>query len=159
MADKMSDPPPPYPGDTRGDGYAPLPEPAYYQGQAYPQNTQQQPPPSAYYPQQQPYMAQPYPPMPATSQSTIVVAQPVHTTFVSTFGDSPTAATCTNCGQSIITKVEAEPNGMAWFWCILMFLFGFWLCCFLPFCMDSCQDVTHRCPSCNKSLGQFRRAF
>ncbi|TWW69912.1 hypothetical protein D4764_18G0007180 [Takifugu flavidus] len=31
------------------------------------------------------------------------------------------------------------------------------LCCFIPFCIESCQDIMHRCPSCNRVIYIYKR--
>lgn len=47
---------------------------------------------------------------------------------------------------------------------LICFLLGFfllfpWCLCCVPFCMDSCLDVIHSCPSCNRILGRFSRVW
>ena len=43
-----------------------------------------------------------------------------------------------------------NPNG--WFALCRCFL-----CCCIPFCIESMQDVTHRCPVCNSAIYIYKR--
>ncbi|XP_077979875.1 LITAF domain-containing protein-like [Glandiceps talaboti] len=111
---------------------------------AYP--GQQAPPP--------PYQSQMY------SNNTVVVAnQPAAMTMVNVvnFGSSPVSMTCPHCRQQIVSSVYFEVGTMAWLICFFLWFVGAWCCCFIPFCMDSCKDAVHKCPSCNNHLGTYSR--
>ncbi|KAE9554169.1 hypothetical protein FO519_002649 [Halicephalobus sp. NKZ332] len=36
-------------------------------------------------------------------------------------------------------------------------LLGLWLCCCIPFCLNSTKDAHHYCPNCKNFLGRFRK--
>ncbi|MFM7857506.1 MAG: LITAF-like zinc ribbon domain-containing protein [Flammeovirgaceae bacterium] len=39
------------------------------------------------------------------------------------------------------------PGGVTWIWCFGLFIFT-GICCFFPFCVDSCQDTELVCMNC-----------
>ncbi|XP_070548001.1 lipopolysaccharide-induced tumor necrosis factor-alpha factor homolog [Ptychodera flava] len=147
----MEDKPPPYPGNPSMYGPSQPPPPAAYHP------VHQQPPPGGFSYTQQPVS---HPPPPPPAHGATQPTQPVVTTTTTVFavpqlGPSPTAVTCPNCRQSVVSEVEMSANTMAWMCCVIMFLCGLWLCCFIPLCMASCQDATHRCPNCKHVLGKY----
>jgi len=81
-------------------------------------------------------------------QQTVIV-QNVH------FGPRPMTMICTQCQSQIVTRTESEPSVTAW-------ILGLVLCCIcwplscVPCCIDSLQDVTHKCPNCKKTLGTYK---
>ncbi|XP_055008293.1 lipopolysaccharide-induced tumor necrosis factor-alpha factor homolog isoform X4 [Boleophthalmus pectinirostris] len=62
--------------------------------------------------------------------------------------DVPRAANCPHCHQAMVTQIEHAVGARTW----LMCLFMLWPCCCVPFFVDSCKDVKHRCPSCQKIM-------
>ncbi|XP_030840218.1 calcium-binding protein P isoform X1 [Strongylocentrotus purpuratus] len=147
-------------------GYPPQGQPGYPpQGQpGYPPQGQ-----PGYPPQQPASYQQPYPQQggypagqgmpPPGGQQTVVVAQPTQmvTTVVQHFGDAPSNTKCPNCQNQVTTIVSHEPGTMAWLSCFLMFIFGFWLCCCIPFCVDGMQNANHHCPVCKYRIATYSR--
>ena len=63
--------------------------------------------------------------------------------------------TCPSCKKATNTRVETRASAMAWILCLIMFLFGFWLCCLIPFCVDGMKDGNHYCTNCGNSVGRI----
>ncbi|KAL3081367.1 hypothetical protein niasHT_039844 [Heterodera trifolii] len=64
---------------------------------------------------------------------------------------------CSNCRQSVRTRVVRRPGLLTWIICGALALVGCWPCCVLPFCAQSCQDVEHFCANCNAFVGKYSR--
>ncbi|XP_027132826.1 cell death-inducing p53-target protein 1 homolog isoform X3 [Larimichthys crocea] len=71
--------------------------------------------------------------------------------------DCPAQMTCPHCQTSALTRTEYRNGTRTWVCCVLIGLFLCWPCCFMPFCMDSCKDEVHVCPSCNNVLYTDKR--
>ncbi|CAF3716715.1 unnamed protein product [Rotaria sp. Silwood1] len=85
----------------------------------------------------------------------IPMAQPIYVGApIVIVGDYPMQCTCPHCGRQIVTRTEKKSGLLAWIICAVLFLFGLWLCCFIPFCVDGCKDTEHYCPSCGVMLEQ-----
>ncbi|XP_067284861.1 lipopolysaccharide-induced tumor necrosis factor-alpha factor homolog [Pseudorasbora parva] len=69
----------------------------------------------------------------------------------------PGQTMCPHCKNQVITITEHYSGLMAWLACGCLALIGCWPCCLVPFWMDSCKDVEHRCPNCNNILSVYRR--
>lgn len=73
------------------------------------------------------------------------------------FGPNQSNTRCPNCSAEVLTSISFSPSTHAWiaFWvmCVLGCWFG---CCCIPFCMDSCKKVTHRCPNCQNIIGVYQ---
>ena len=67
------------------------------------------------------------------------------------FGTGPQMAHCPQCHVDVVTKVDHRNGIRTWLCCLV------WspLCC-IPFCIDSCKDVYHKCPMCGQILGVFK---
>ncbi|XP_071126543.1 cell death-inducing p53-target protein 1 homolog [Mytilus edulis] len=89
--------------------------------------------------------------------STVVVGQPQTLVLQQTYRDSPVRTTCPSCNADVMTAISFEVGTMAWIVAGCLCLFGFWLCCFIPFLVDGCKDVVHTCPNCNHMVGKFSR--
>uniref|UniRef100_A0A671SCT2 LITAF domain-containing protein n=1 Tax=Sinocyclocheilus anshuiensis TaxID=1608454 RepID=A0A671SCT2_9TELE len=60
---------------------------------------------------------------------------------------------CPFCRQYITTDVTTKAGSAAYIVCLISILFcciaG---CCVIPFCMDRCKDVVHKCPKCRSHI-------
>lgn len=111
-----------------------------------------------------------------SSVTHVVVAPVLH--------DVPGQTLCPHCRQTVITRTEPTPGLLTWLVCAGLGFFGYepkkkkkkaqendnfanlneslppsrcFLCCFIPFCIDSMQDISHRCPSCSRVIYIFKR--
>lgn len=144
-------PPPQQPGGEKSGppgGYPPQGPPPGYPPQGQP--PQGYPPQQPGYPQQQQHHT--------TNQTTVITAQPAIMSAVAIrFHEFPVALTCPSCRAQIVSCVHYDVGTMAWLLCAIMFIFSCWICCFIPFCVDSCKDAIHTCPNCSVTLGVYRR--
>ncbi|KAG9340425.1 hypothetical protein JZ751_021538 [Albula glossodonta] len=84
---------------------------------------------------------------------------PAGSTVILTSGLSniPCQTQCPHCQQLVVSQTRHTPGLLTWLICGTLTLFGCWLCCFIPFCMDDCKDVEHRCPNCNNLVYVYKR--
>lgn len=65
---------------------------------------------------------------------------------------------CRYCGKTGPTVTEPQTGTLTYLSSILVCFSGCSLgCCLLPFCMDVCRDVVHRCSTCRQVLGVYKR--
>lgn len=65
---------------------------------------------------------------------------------------------CELCGKPGPTIIEHKVGLLAWLGAALVCMSGCSMgCCFIPFCMDSCLDVHHRCSSCRQPLTTYKK--
>ncbi|KAF7636137.1 hypothetical protein Mgra_00004396 [Meloidogyne graminicola] len=91
----------------------------------------------------------------------INVNRPIHV-YTPKFGPYPLEMDCPSCRSHIVTETIKTPGALPWIILGFCFVLGFflvipWCLCCVPFCIDSCLDVIHACPSCKKPLGRFSR--
>ncbi|CAJ0956214.1 unnamed protein product, partial [Mesorhabditis belari] len=157
-------PPPPYPEATSGvypsvptpnqGAYPTQPNPGYPQQgySAYPPNPQPNAPMGVYPPYPYPAVVNGVDP-----SATVITVQPTTVVLNHHLGPYPCSITCPNCHQTAVTEVIYQAGLFAWLICGIMFIFGFWCCCCIPFCVDSCQDAEHRCRNCRHYIGTYKR--
>merc|ERR1712062_202660 len=58
--------------------------------------------------------------------------------------------------MEITTRTSSKPSMMAWSLSLILCFTMLWPCFCLPFCVDSLQNVKHKCPSCKVVLGRYR---
>uniref|UniRef100_A0A915JLD7 LITAF domain-containing protein n=1 Tax=Romanomermis culicivorax TaxID=13658 RepID=A0A915JLD7_ROMCU len=70
---------------------------------------------------------------------------------------NPVPFTCPQCRFTGETVVYYFSGTMTWLFAFIFFIFGLWLCCFLPFFLPIFMDAEHRCPNCQRYIGTFYR--
>jgi len=146
-----------YPPQPPGGAYPPAP--TGYPGAGYPPG-QGPPPPGQMYPplpeKGGPPGNGPVPPPAMQPQPPVQVVTQVQYVSGPSFGHRPVNMVCPHCQKNITTKTSSEPSALAWIiGGVLCFTF-LWPCACIPCCVDSLQQVTHSCPSCNNSLGRYK---
>ncbi|PAA77313.1 hypothetical protein BOX15_Mlig032667g1 [Macrostomum lignano] len=152
--------PPSYPtASTAQPGYPPSYPTASTAQPGYPtsypaQQQHQQPPPPPAYPAAGGYQGQP-----AQHHLVVMQQQPVVVNAtIPRFNQSPVWMVCPNCHNNVQTTVYYKIGGYTWLIAAILFFVGLSLgCCLIPFCVNSCKDVEHICPSCNRMVGRFHR--
>ncbi|KAL6065287.1 LITAF domain-containing protein [Balamuthia mandrillaris] len=121
----------------------------------------QQPPqqdaqPLLYQQQQPPQQQGGYPPQ--APPAGFYQGPPAAVTINKRFNELPEMHVCQWCGTQGVTNTENVPGLITYASAGVICLVGGWLGCFLiPFCIDSCQDVEHFCPSCRQLVGKYQR--
>ncbi|XP_074513046.1 lipopolysaccharide-induced tumor necrosis factor-alpha factor homolog isoform X4 [Sebastes fasciatus] len=141
---------PPYPGPPLNYGAQMQHQPGMQpQPGMYPQPgfSPAAPPPAAYQGGGVPFV--PVTAVPVTTVTHVIVAP--------TLRDVPGQIGCPHCQQTVITSTQHTAGLMTWLICGGLALLGCFCCCFIPFCVDSCQDVEHRCSNCHNVIYIYKR--
>ncbi|KAM9785041.1 LITAF domain-containing protein-like [Syngnathus typhle] len=105
-------------------------------------------PPPGFYP---PMYAGPPPGGPST------IASVPHVVVLAPLQENPGRTICPHCRQTVVTHVEYKPGLKTWAIFGILAFFGCFLCCWIPFVVDSCKDVVHHCPSCHTQIRVHKR--
>ncbi len=78
------------------------------------------------------------------------------------YGPNPQEMACPNCSEHVVTETRLKTSVLTWIVFGVLFALGFitvvtWFLCWIPFCVDACQDVDHVCPNCKRLLGSYKR--
>ncbi|XP_037046394.1 lipopolysaccharide-induced tumor necrosis factor-alpha factor homolog [Bradysia coprophila] len=136
----------------------PSPPPAYNQAMQNTDNEQQfgqsqQPQQQQQQHYQPPYQQNAFPmhQMPPT----VVNEQMVSVIMSPQVGPDPQMITCPSCRASVITRMEYEPTTKTHIMAGLLCVFCCWCCVCVPYCVNSCKNGNHFCPSCGAFIGTY----
>ncbi|XP_041837743.1 lipopolysaccharide-induced tumor necrosis factor-alpha factor homolog isoform X2 [Melanotaenia boesemani] len=119
--------------------------------QSFPQPVTQPPPQAFAQPvQQQGYQYTPQQPQMLRAVGQVVMVQNLPK-------DVPGQMHCPHCQNTVVTKTDYRVGMLTWLICAVTGFLGCWPCCLIPFCVNSCKDVEHYCPSCNNIIHVYKR--
>ncbi|CAH8634985.1 unnamed protein product [Heterobilharzia americana] len=90
----------------------------------------------------------------AASYPLIITTQPE---IRQPFRNLPVHLKCPSCRKEISTTLEYHNGLLTYLACVgIFFVGGSCGCCLIPFCVNACKDVDHKCPSCKTYVGSYR---
>lgn len=87
---------------------------------------------------------------------TVIEAQPTTILVAPSVGPDPSMVCCPSCRQTVVSRMEYENSTRTHVAAGILCILGCWICCCFPYCMDSCRNGNHYCPSCGAFLGTYR---
>ncbi|KAH8371351.1 hypothetical protein KR093_007057 [Drosophila rubida] len=98
--------------------------------------------------------------MPMTPQPAVIaVQQPavyMNPPTQPILGSMPAVVTCPACNTRQFSVVKHEASTKTHLLAMLICILGGVCCCCIPYCVDSCQNATHHCPSCGAYIGTYQ---
>ena len=67
------------------------------------------------------------------------------------YGDVPVRTLCPQCRKPVLTQVSHTVGLGTWLIALVLLLLP--PLCFLPFFINACKDIEHKCPSCGNTIG------
>ncbi|XP_037046421.1 lipopolysaccharide-induced tumor necrosis factor-alpha factor homolog [Bradysia coprophila] len=80
--------------------------------------------------------------------TTVIIAGPQ-------VGPESTMVTCPSCRASVRTQVRHESTTKTHLIALLLCVCFCWPCICVPYCVDSCKNANHYCPSCGSFIGSY----
>ncbi|XP_022197720.1 lipopolysaccharide-induced tumor necrosis factor-alpha factor homolog isoform X2 [Nilaparvata lugens] len=160
--ENMPSAPPAYEAECRPPPYYPGPNvPPVHTGHSVP--LVQAPPPgfaatatAAPYPQQQ--YAMPITQAPTSVPSAIIVQNTENIVVpLAVVGPNQVTTTCPMCRKVIKSSTERTVRLAAHLACMALCLAQCYICCCIPYWMDSCYSVHHTCPHCKYFIGTYNK--
>nr|CUU99772.1 hypothetical transcript [Hymenolepis microstoma] len=94
-----------------------------------------------------------------SNMDAVTVQQPGHVSVPPVyFGKEPVDTFCVQCNHGIRTSTELMVGPCTHVAAGVICFFGcFCGCCLIPYCVDDCMDILHKCPNCHREMGKFKR--
>ncbi|ERL88241.1 uncharacterized protein LOC109535859 isoform X1 [Dendroctonus ponderosae] len=71
-------------------------------------------------------------------------------------GPNPLYISCPRCRTIVISDIHTERSNLSYIISAVLCVCLCWPCCLLPFCLKSCRNTYHFCPTCHYYLGVYR---